>query len=336
MHINFFSIFINKITIIGVSVSLYLYFIYTFFPTYLYDPLTLFILTIGVTSYILFTKIKKTNTHQIAAQQNIMSNDTQNNDTKLQDVTQTSIAIDESLIQTIIEQKLSTFITEFNKTKQQLDDSLNTMKSTRGEIDELKKITSELKNAFDTTLVDLKAFQTEISNPLNFMRKYFESIDIKSFSDPLLPLQNEKINNIKVEANINDTKQGIKKIDNINGVKRDNNMSEVNKIANELNAVASNSNTSLTEMMNLILNIGESIDVFGNYYHDVLITQSKILGLNKEQIELLYNITDILAKSKRSAKEYVISLYKLADSMGIKDENMDRIYVKLKKDKKVR
>ncbi|MEM4275288.1 MAG: hypothetical protein QXK74_04965 [Candidatus Nitrosocaldaceae archaeon] len=334
MHIHFFPIVINKITIIGISISLYLYFIYTFFPTYLYDPLTLFILTIGVTSYILLTKIKKTNTHQIAVQQNIIS-DSQNNDTKLQDVTpQTSVAIDESLIQTIIEQKLSTFITEFNKTKQQLDDSLNMIKSTRGEIDELKKITSELKSAFDTTLVDLKAFQTEISNPLNFMRKYFESIDIKSFSDPLLPLQNEKINNVKVEANINDTKQGIKKIDNIDEVKRDN--SEVNKIVNELNDVASNSNISLTEIMNLILNIGESIDVFGNYYHDVLITQSKILGLNKEQLELLYSITDILTKSKRSANEYVISLYKLANSMGIKDENMDRIYAKLKKDKRAR
>ncbi|MEM2856620.1 MAG: hypothetical protein QW416_05925 [Candidatus Nitrosocaldaceae archaeon] len=334
MHIHFFPIVINKITIIGISISLYLYFIYTFFPTYLYDPLTLFILTIGVTSYILLTKIKKTNTHQIAVQQNIIS-DSQNNDTKLQDVTpQTSVAIDESLIQTIIEQKLSTFITEFNKTKQQLDDSLNMIKSTRGEIDELKKIISELKSAFDTTLVDLKAFQTEISNPLNFMRKYFESIDIKSFSDPLLPLQNEKINNVKVEANINDTKQGIKKIDNIDEVKRDN--SEVNKIVNELNDVASNSNISLTEIMNLILNIGESIDVFGNYYHDVLITQSKILGLNKEQLELLYNITDILTKSKRSANEYVISLYKLANSMGIKDENMDRIYAKLKKDKRAR
>ena len=35
----------------------------------------------------------------------------------------------------------------------------------------------------------MKAFQAEIANPLNFMRKYFESIDLKSISDPSLPLK---------------------------------------------------------------------------------------------------------------------------------------------------
>ncbi len=41
-------------------------------------------------------------------------------------------------------------------------------------------------------MTDLKAFQAEIANPLNFMRKYFDSMDIKGLSDPTLPLHTEQ------------------------------------------------------------------------------------------------------------------------------------------------
>ena len=49
-----------------------------------------------------------------------------------------------------------------------------------------------MTSTFETSLTDLKAFQAEIANPLNFMRKYFDSIDIKNLSDPTLPLYAEQ------------------------------------------------------------------------------------------------------------------------------------------------
>ncbi len=44
-----------------------------------------------------------------------------------------------------------------------------------------------LSSTLETSLVDLKAFQAEMVNPINFMRKYFDSMDIKALSDPSAP-----------------------------------------------------------------------------------------------------------------------------------------------------
>jgi hypothetical protein len=50
--------------------------------------------------------------------------------------------------------------------------------------DDIKNLTV----SFESSLTDLKAFQAEMVNPLNFMRNYFETMDIKSLSDPVQAL----------------------------------------------------------------------------------------------------------------------------------------------------
>jgi hypothetical protein len=60
--------------------------------------------------------------------------------------------------------------------------------SVRGDIDGLKGEIRELTSTFESSLVELKAFQAEMVNPINFMRKYFELLDIKSVSDPSTPM----------------------------------------------------------------------------------------------------------------------------------------------------
>ncbi|MDE1819156.1 MAG: hypothetical protein KGI19_11205, partial [Thaumarchaeota archaeon] len=68
----------------------------------------------------------------------------------------------------------------------------DTVSDVRAEINSIRSTIQDLTLTFETSLTDIKAFQTEIANPLNFMRKYFDSMDIKGLSDPTLPLHAEQ------------------------------------------------------------------------------------------------------------------------------------------------
>ncbi|GIU70580.1 MAG: hypothetical protein KatS3mg003_0059 [Candidatus Nitrosocaldaceae archaeon] len=361
-----FSKFVDKTTIIGVASSGYLYSVYTFLPDHIYDPLVTVVPTTGAISSLFLPRLlrvlrKNSNKNNANKSQAVVIEQTNdgNQVTVSEDIEESSITeestmhdeynnvqIDETIIQELIDKKLANTLEDINNTKQQLEDSLNTINRVKSEIDELKNNVNELKNAFETTLVDFKAFQTEIANPLNFMRKYFESIDIKNLSDPTLPL---KINDDKMHldkiSNTNLNKEVIveavepkdEKQNNYNG------REEVKEIVEnisthglDLTPYINNDKISLANIMELIYSVGEFIEKFGSHYHEVLSTQCKILGLNKEQEELLYNIADTLDKSKTSADIYIESLYKLATIMGIKDESVDAIYAKLKRKKKAK
>lgn len=54
----------------------------------------------------------------------------------------------------------------------------------QSDVVKIKQDVQNLTASLETSLTDLKAFQAEMVNPLNFMRKYFEALDIKSLSDP--------------------------------------------------------------------------------------------------------------------------------------------------------
>ena len=95
-------------------------------------------------------------------------------------------AIDENALQEIVDkatQSIKKESVKYGETVNELKNELTTMKSN----------VTDLTASFETTLTDLKSFQAELANPLNFMRKYFDSIDVKSLSDPSLPLHAENL-----------------------------------------------------------------------------------------------------------------------------------------------
>lgn len=88
-----------------------------------------------------------------------------------------------------VEKDLTTFKKDLNKIKED-------MKVTKESVDTLTE-------SFEGTLTDMKAFQAEISNPLNFMRKYFEALDLSNLSDPSLPLRQGIIQTQNIAAQNN-------------------------------------------------------------------------------------------------------------------------------------
>ena len=97
-------------------------------------------------------------------------------------VTSVMTGFDENKIRELIDQKFEPVEKDLTTFKKDLNKIKEDMKITKESVDTLTE-------SFEGTLTDMKAFQAEISNPLNFMRKYFEALDLSNLSDPSLPLR---------------------------------------------------------------------------------------------------------------------------------------------------
>jgi len=96
----------------------------------------------------------------------------------------------ESRLSEMIENKTGRITEEVESVKKD-------MVSLKDDIQTLKTDIKDLTSTFESSLVELKAFQSEMVNPVNFMRKYFELLDIKSVSDPvnaMMPIE-QLVNN---------------------------------------------------------------------------------------------------------------------------------------------
>ncbi|MEM4277663.1 MAG: hypothetical protein QW593_03055 [Candidatus Nitrosocaldus sp.] len=279
-----------------------------------------------------------------------------------------SVAIDESMIQQMVDEKIASIAGSVGEAVQKASDAINTVNAVRTDIDNLKKSMKDLTEAFETTLVDFKAFQAEIANPLNFMRKYFDQLNIDAVSDPTLPLQKSDINiasngngkerhdNDKIadrdtsNSNINDDhdsnehmlikkkeEEGIVTISNSN--KNNITDSSIEKLykddtkeasSKSILSLAQANGITLAMLMELILTIGEFMKRFGNEYANILHVQCKLLNLSNEAEKIVYSIVDMLGKSTLTPEECAVSLYMLADVLGIKDNDADTLYARLR------
>jgi len=321
-----FSHFINKTTIVGIASSAYLYSVYTFMPDYIYNPLITIVPTGGAVSSLLllrfFKKDNQSNTKDNLKEDNNLKEIKDENVESNTDQVNKQNEINITLIEEIIDKKIAKIIEENNNKQQQFEDSINSIKNMKNELNDVKNSIKELKNAFETTLVDLKTFQTEMSNPLNFMRKYFDSIDVKNLSDPTLPLHidnNPKLNQIvelKDEQKNNNKDNELDAFHTISTHRVLNNIPLMNNLAN---------------IIELISSISYFIEEFGPNYKQVLSTQCKILRIDKEHEEMIYSIADILYSSGTTGEVYIESLYNLAKVMGINDNSLNLIHHKLRK-----
>ncbi len=247
--------------------------------------------------------------------------------------------IDEVTIQSMVSRAME----PVQKDSTRIQDTISDL---RNEINTIKNNMETLASTVESSLTELKSFQAELANPLNFMRKYFDSIDIKSLSDPSLPLHTEQLplsSSIQTISNPEKTKiEPIRDEMNDNNLKNKENssvqitknydMSDVMK--NDTREALSfkqmlGSGITLGRLMTTISLMEEILQTLGRDSIDVLIDQCKIMGLRQEDEHIIYNVVNMMDKSGLSINDTLIMLYKFGKVMNMNDRESDLIYAKL-------
>ena len=253
--------------------------------------------------------------------------------------------LNEDTIRDMIDQKFEPVEKDLSSFKKDLNKIKEDMKITKENVDSLTE-------SFEGTLTDMKAFQAEIANPLNFMRKYFESIDLKNLSDPSLPLRQQNrtpepvsqapipqpasqapvsvpqpapapIPAAEPSPQSSQPKPKTTEMESIEkGTDLDNPMDSVMK-------PLFSGTLSVSNLMSIVELAGEMLKENGDDCIDLLIEQCKLMGLKDEDENTIYNIIDMLKKSGMNVEDTLIQLYKFAKIVGINDKQADAHYKKL-------
>lgn len=228
-----------------------------------------------------------------------------------------SPTLDDSVIQQLVDKVISS--------------SLNQSTKIKNDLDEVKKNIEELSTMFETSCLDSKSFQAEISNPLNFMRKYFDTVDIRQSSDssstpPLI----EKVS-------LPSESSGALKVSEFDRIKISNGKAKINNIIDEnIFSNIMNKNITLGKLMKIISIVEETTQTSGPNSMNLLINQCKIIGLESNIENIIYEVIDMLNISNIPINDTLIRLYKFAQAVGINDKDADDHYAKLIIDKQKR
>ncbi len=247
----------------------------------------------------------------------------------------------ESEVRDLVDQKFEPVEKDLSSFKKDLNKIKEDMKVTKDSVDTLTE-------SFEGTLTDMKAFQAEISNPLNFMRKYFESLDLKILQDPSLPLRQQQddssvptIESPKEKETIiipSGTEGGQKveaspsQLSLTKDVESPQSVSATSDSKNPMDSVLKplfSGNLSVGKMMSIVELAGDMLKEQGDDCIDLLIEQCKLMGLKPEDENSIYNIIDMLKNSGMNVEDSLIQLYKFSKIVGLTDPEADSHYSKL-------
>jgi hypothetical protein len=272
-------------------------------------------------------------------------------------ITADMTAFGENRIRELIDQKFEPVEKDLTTFKKDLNKIKEDMKITKESVDTLTE-------SFEGTLTDMKAFQAEISNPLNFMRKYFEALDLTNLSDPSLPLKQGILQTQQTSQNILNSTQPQNVMSSpqtqnnpipivvqttgnntpsaplqnptspsaiIRGSEMDN-LVKGTDLNNSMESVMKplfSGSLSVANMMAIIELVGEMFEEKGDDCIDLLVEQCKLMGLKPEDEHTIYNIIDMLKNSGMSVEESVSQLYRFAKIVGLNDKEADAYYARL-------
>ncbi len=245
----------------------------------------------------------------------------------------------EDKVRELIDQKFEPVEKDLTSFKKDLNKIKEDMKITKESVDTLTE-------SFEGTLTDMKAFQAEISNPLNFMRKYFESIDLKSLQDPSLPLRQQlrdesvRLENTPIERKVLTVPEIGQSTthESVEVPTRPSTSGEVTPPAGQtpptspMDSVMKplfSGNLSVGKMMSIVELAGEMLQEQGDDCIDLLLEQCKLMGLKPEDENTIYNIIDMLKNSGMKVDDSLIQLYKFSKIVGLNDPEADAHYSKL-------
>jgi len=209
----------------------------------------------------------------------------------------TTSGLNEGNIRDMIDEKFEPVEKDLFSFKKDLNKIKEDMKITKENVDSLTE-------SFEGTLTDMKSFQAEIANPLNFMRKYFESIDIKSLSDPSLPLK-QMTGEVQQTAALPQQPVMNPQPTQVSQP----NYPQNNPAPNPMDSVMKplfSGNLSVSSLMSIVELAGEMLKENGDDCIDLLVEQCKLMGLKDEDESTIYNIIDMLKKSDLNVDDTLI------------------------------
>ncbi|MDE1831748.1 MAG: hypothetical protein KGI02_05180 [Thaumarchaeota archaeon] len=353
-------------------IACYGLFLYELLPEYIFNPasaLYYFVLPsiIIAAIFIALPKLLSKKTHGVSQSDHMISNSTSQVDTVLieqtkdQDIilpdngeTRPSVVQDTAFLnetpagggtqapvvdEATIQDMVSRSMEPVQKDATRMQDTISDL---RNEINAIKDNMNALTATVESSLTDLKSFQAELANPLNFMRKYFDSIDIKSLSDPTLPLH---VDHFSLPDSIQTTNSEKNELDTIKNETQNtlkNKKSEEQAVQNhdissEQNEIREvlpfkqilGAGITLGKLMTTISLMEEILQTLGRDSIDVLIDQCKMMGLKSEDEHIVYNVINMMDKSGLSVNDTLIMLYKFGRVMNMNDRESDLIYAKL-------
>jgi hypothetical protein len=272
----------------------------------------------------------------------------------------------ETKVSEAINSKIESIDEEISKTKTEFAGLKEEMSGLKTEI-------QNISSAFESSLVELKAFQAEMVNPMNFIRQYFDTLEIKQLSDPVKtlhpppaavdpapalpqrlppPIEKDSIHQYRVESNDNNNnaapqmrasaKEVIKSADEevereeyakSRSMKRDHSSKAKNDDGNEIHSLL-NAEISPSKMMDIVEIVDEVLAAMGPDGVDMLVEQYKLLGLKKEDELVIYNVMKMLNESNMMTDDVIAMFYRFGQVLGINDKEADLHYLRLLANKK--
>jgi hypothetical protein len=272
----------------------------------------------------------------------------------------TSSSADDAKMSEIIDSKIGTINEEISKTKADFG-------SLKEEMGGLKAEIQNITSAFESSLVELKAFQAEMVNPMNFMRQYFDTLEIKQLSDPVkalrppdtatstvTPAATSDTNPVPIQKPAPTLSRVVEKDDLIASIKslperearsieREHEATTFASTSNDESGSRKRDISSLlmggmspSKMMSIVEIVDEILAAMGPEGVNMLVEQYKHLGLKKEDELVIYNVMKMLNESKMMTDDVIAMFYRFGQVLGINDKEAELHYMRLIANKKQR
>ena len=193
------------------------------------------------------------------------------------------------------------------------------------EITGVKKELEEMKSAVESAMIDIRSLLSEISNPLNYMRRFATEEELEELK--LSPDQGASVDEERKRPYA-ETKKSFSKADEHNNSSK--NPIEVNVGGTDIGDFSRelvdmfSKNVSVSRLMRIIIFVGDNLSTLGR---DGLLGVVE-LGVSsgvipRESIDIVAKVVSLIESTKIPPKRLAITLHKLAKSIGVSDKEAE-------------
>lgn len=251
------------------------------------------------------------------------SADTPIDDTNLSNFVDTSSTInDNARIDEIINKKMEPVENEIL----QIKDNTSILKE---DVSTIKTSIETMFSQFETAMIDIKSLQSELSNPVSVnpdLQKSHHSME-SVFSIPVV--EHSNLSTAFAYENSNKSHNITENSDSQSNSNIDTSK-EIKTNPNDLTSLQmDNMHMSLSQLMNMIEFVGDTMEKMGKDSVNLLIEHCKLIGINSKTQDMIFEIANMINKSNMSINATLIMLYRFASLNGLNDRDADAHYVRL-------